>query len=167
MCSSGVPIYEVPAKSYTGERILEILLDETIDLEKVCHEQPTQITKSSTFVVNMNSLKHPDDVKKDEFGKWCYSGSHSQVYQAWASDDDDVEYKKVNKADCGENTFILRRINCKHPTSSQLQRLLAFVTGLSIYLHNMLTFMSRCFVFRPTWRSSSSVSCIVSHSSWL
>ena len=55
------------------------------------------------------------------------------MYRAWKSDDGDVEYEKVDKADSGENTFILRRINCKHPSNSQLQRLLAFVTGLSIY----------------------------------
>ena len=101
-CSSGSPIYEVPAKSYTGERILEILLDENIDMKKVCCEQPTQIAKSSTFVVNLNSLKQPDDVKKDEFGKWCYSGSHSQVYQAWKTDDDDREYEIVGKTDSSE-----------------------------------------------------------------
>ena len=52
----------------------------------------------------------------------------------WKSDDVDVEYEKVDKGGKGdscENTFILR-INCKHPSNSQLQCLLGFVTGLSI-----------------------------------
>ena len=27
-------------------------------------------SRASTFVVDLNSLEHPDDIKKDEFGKW-------------------------------------------------------------------------------------------------
>ncbi len=35
--------------------------------------ESTCIERSSTFIVDLDSLKHPDDVKKDEFGKWSYS----------------------------------------------------------------------------------------------
>ena len=67
--SCGAPIYEVPTGTYSGEQILHILLTENIDPERICRKRPTQIT----FVVDLNSLKHPDDIKKDQFGKWCYS----------------------------------------------------------------------------------------------
>ena len=54
-----------------------------INNDKICKECPRQIVQSSTFVVDMDKLKHPDDVKKDEFGKWNYSGSHTKSYKAW------------------------------------------------------------------------------------
>ena len=34
------------------------------------------VTSNATFVVDITSLKHPDDVRKDFFGKWIHSGSH-------------------------------------------------------------------------------------------
>uniref|UniRef100_A0A1X7THD2 Uncharacterized protein n=1 Tax=Amphimedon queenslandica TaxID=400682 RepID=A0A1X7THD2_AMPQE len=83
---SGATIYEVPSKSYTGERILEILLDDEIDRKKVCEEQPTLITKSATFVIDINSLKHPDDVKKDEFGRCHPSNSQLTRLLAFVTD---------------------------------------------------------------------------------
>ena len=116
---------------YSGTRLLEILLNNN-DHTKICKERPMHIDKSSTFVIDLDSLRHPDDVKKDEFGRWQYSGSHTQSYLAWKSTGDKFTFQKVTDASkVKENSciFHLRRIHCKHPSNSQLQRLLAFVTG--------------------------------------
>ena len=123
--SSGAPIYEIPKGTYSGEQLLTILLDEEIAVSRICHERPMQIEGSCTFVVDLNSLKHPDDVKKDEFGKWCYNGSHVVYYTAWKSDSNKLLFEKGGIRDA-ENTIELRRI---HPSNPQFQRLLAFVTG--------------------------------------
>ena len=82
-------------------------------------------------MVDLDFLKHPDDVKKDGFGHWLYSGSHVQTYLAWKEDGDMLKFKKIDSDghSRGGNTFRLRRIRCKHPSNSQFQRLLAFVTG--------------------------------------
>lgn len=103
-----------------------ILLRDEIDRKKVCKKQTTLINKYATFVIDINLLKHPDDMKKDKFRRWCYNGSHLQAYLAWKSDDGYL-YKKVDKS---ENRFLLRRINFSHPSNPRLTRLLAFVTGL-------------------------------------
>ena len=71
------PVYVVPVGSYTGERILEILLDPDIDQSNVSHNRPVGVTRSSTFVVDL------EDIMKDDFGKWKYSGSHKKLYAAW------------------------------------------------------------------------------------
>ena len=130
ICWSGAPVYEIPYDSYMAERILEILLS-PIEEEKICDQQPMGINTSVTFVVDLNSLKHPDDIKKDEFGKWQYTGSHNSIYIAW-KEDDSLQFDKV-KYDCSitpmeENMFQLRKIYCKHPSNAQFQHLLAFVT---------------------------------------
>jgi len=57
------PVYEVPGESYTGERILEILVHPDIDQSIVCPSCPVGITQSSTFVVDLESLQHPEDIK--------------------------------------------------------------------------------------------------------
>lgn len=60
------PEYENPPPSYSAE---QILMDPNIDVSKICKERPTHVTRSSTYVVNLTSLGHPDDIKKDCFGK--------------------------------------------------------------------------------------------------
>ena len=72
---------------YTGKQILEILLNSKRESSRICHKRPTIIENSSTFVIDLDSLKHPDDVKKDEFGRWVYNGSHVQTYLAWKKGD--------------------------------------------------------------------------------
>ena len=80
------PVYKVPSGFYTGEQILKILLNLHIIKKKICHSKPCNVSQSSTFVVDLESLQHPDDIKKDDFGKWIYSGgSHSVSYAAYQS----------------------------------------------------------------------------------
>uniref|UniRef100_A0A1X7SN02 Uncharacterized protein n=1 Tax=Amphimedon queenslandica TaxID=400682 RepID=A0A1X7SN02_AMPQE len=128
---AGSPIYETPLSTYKCEEIIEILLNKNIDEKKVCHERPRHIEESATFVINLDSLRHPDDVKKDDFGKWKYSGSHLQSFLFSETENGDIEVKKIDDTDsCSslENVIQLRRIHCKHPSNSQFQKLMAFVS---------------------------------------
>ena len=54
-----------PANLVSGQANLTNFLDPNIDPRKVCHGIPTDVTKSSTYIVDLVSLKHPDDIKKD------------------------------------------------------------------------------------------------------
>ena len=81
------PVYETPPDKYPAERVIKILLDPNINKSKICHQQPTKITKSSTYVVDLNCLKDPEDVKKDNFGVWNHSGSHLQSFDCCFSKD--------------------------------------------------------------------------------
>ena len=129
MTTSCSPVYEVPSAPYTGEQILQILLDPKLDKRKICHSKPCNVRRSSTFIVDLESLKHPDDIKKDDFGKWIYSGSHSVSYAAFMSGNN-LELERLTKTKSTScNSFELRRINCKHPANPQCHRLLAFVTS--------------------------------------
>ena len=64
------PVYEVPPPKYSADYILKIWLDPDIDKRKICTSKPTNVTRSATYVVNIQSLKHADDIKKDQFGIW-------------------------------------------------------------------------------------------------
>ena len=50
--------------NYTATRILQILLGPSIDQSIIAKGRPIQVERSSTFVVDLTCLKHPDDVKK-------------------------------------------------------------------------------------------------------
>lgn len=75
--------------------------------------------------MDLNQLKHPDDVKKDGFGKWKYSGSHVFNFRACGE-----EFERVTSCSSQDDIFQLRRVHCQHPSNSQFQRLLAFITGM-------------------------------------
>ena len=63
--------------------MLELLLNPQINRNRVCCVWPVpEINASSLFIVDMTKLKHPDDVKKDFFGKWIHSGSHTFTFKA-------------------------------------------------------------------------------------
>lgn len=116
---------EIPKGRYTGERTLKILLNPNIKRRRGCYKQPINVSTSSTFVVDL-SLEHPDDIKKVEFGKWKYSGSHSVSYTAWDTGKG-LQFERIYSC-CSEpeNVFQLRRIHCKLYTNALCQQLFGF-----------------------------------------
>ena len=121
--------YENPPEKYLAETILKILLNPNISRRNVCSTWPIEdIETSSSFVVDITKLKHPDDVRKDYFGKWIHSGSHPVPFKAVINEDGGVEVEKCAPGATGE-VFYLRRLNCYHPSNSNFRRLLAFVSG--------------------------------------
>lgn len=122
-------VFESAARSYTSEEILQILLNPTIHPHIICKTRPSNITKSDTYIVDLDCLEHPDDVRRDEFGRWNYSGSHVFYYRTEKTDDDLLEFERVLPGTQGDNIFQLRQIHCKHPSNPNFQRLLAFITG--------------------------------------
>lgn len=128
-CDPSTPVYEIPSGTYTAEQIISVLLD-PIDESKVCCKRPTDIRGSATFVIDLDKLEHPDDARKDNFGRWIHSGSHTTPFKAWLNEIGDVEFKRVDKEDAGVNVQYLRRINSYHPSDHTCKRLLGFITGM-------------------------------------
>ncbi len=126
------PVYETPPSSYSAERILRILLDPTIDQEKVCKQKPTTVTKSSTYVVDITRLQHPDDIKKDSFGRWDHSGSHMMAFHTHLLDDGYVEIEKCAPGATGSTVYYLRRLHSTHPSNSACKRLIAVISGMHL-----------------------------------
>ena len=125
----GVPIFEKPPPKYTATRIMQILLNPSMDTSKVAKGRPIGVEESSTFVVDLTSLKHPDDVKKDMYGRWDYSGSHPEVFRCTFDEFDDVSIEKCAVGATGSNVYYLRRVRSSHPSNSDFRRLIAFVHG--------------------------------------
>ena len=128
-CDSKQPIYEHPPKRYTAERILQILLDPSIPKEKICKLKPSNITSSATFVVDVCHLKCVDDIKKDDFGIWNYSGSHPQAYEVFVQKDGYLNIEKCSDDSSGDNVVYLRRLHCTHPSNQDFKCMICFISG--------------------------------------
>lgn len=109
--------------------MLKLLLNPGIDRKRVCSTWPVpDIEASSTFIVDITALKHPDDVRKDFFGKWIYSGSHTFNFKASIEEDGSVYVEKCAPGAHG-NVFYLRKLHSYHPSNNNFRRMLAFVSG--------------------------------------
>ena len=124
-------MYEVPPDKYSAEDIVQILLNPNIDHAMICKKRPFSVSTSSSYVVDLNSLQHPDDVKKDNFGVWTHSGSHDLKFETRINSSGQLEIGRslLSSAD-GWEQFSLRRLHSKHPTNPKFRRILSFITGI-------------------------------------
>ena len=72
--------------------------------------------QSSTYVVDITKLAHPDDIKSDNFGVWSHSGSHPVVFRASVCDDGYVQVEKCAPGATGSDVVYLRRLHSTHPS---------------------------------------------------
>ena len=123
------PIFEIPPQKYAGERVLKILLDPLISVEKICKVRPHGITSSATYVVDTNCLNCLDDIKKDEFGIWSYSGSHTVAYQVCDEGNDCFFVERCSSRSKSSNVYYLRRLHCVHPVNNDFKHMICFLSG--------------------------------------
>ena len=125
---SAAVVYETPAAIYSAETIMKILLNPTSS--RVSCACPHRVTKSSTYVVDVTALAHPEDVKKDDFGKWDYKGSHPVAFHVRFRNDGSICIKSCQNEERQEDIFYLWRLYSTHPSNPEMKRMLAFITGM-------------------------------------
>ena len=126
-------MYEIPPDKYSAEDIVRILLNPEIDTRRVSKVRPLNIKCTSTYVIDLDALDHPDDVKRDNFGVWTHSGSHDIKFESHIDASGRLEIgRSVLSDEDGWEQFSLRRLHSKHPTHSKFRRIISFITGKSM-----------------------------------
>ena len=115
-----------------AQHILKILLNPKIDQSRIATMRPNQVSHSSTFVVDITKLAHPDDIKKDMYGKWKYSGSHPETFRCGYDEPSNVFIEKCAPGATGDNVYYVRRLHSYHPSNPKFRRLLTFISGACI-----------------------------------
>ena len=62
-------MFEGPPDKYSAYRIMSLLLDPKINENKIAARKPLEFSFSASYVVDVIKLAHPDDIKKDMYGK--------------------------------------------------------------------------------------------------
>ena len=124
------PVYETPSAVYSAETIMSILLNPK--KTRVCQVCPHHINRSATYVIDVTALAHPEDVKKDDFGRWEHKGSHPVPFCVRFRDDGSIGVQRsFDGDDDGQgDIYYLRRLYCTHPSNPDVKRMLAFITGM-------------------------------------
>ena len=153
---SDQPVFERPPAKYSAERILQILLNPTLQKDKICNLKPVNVHSSATYVVDVRNLKSMEDIKKDEFGIWNYSGSHPQMYRVSIQDKGSLSVDKCSSGTKGPDVVCLRRLHCTHLSNPKFKRLISFVSGtltecMCAYIE-YLVIQQSCSIDRKLWK---------------
>ena len=62
-----LPLYSTVSSGYQVSELASILMDENIDLQRVCHIQPLGVTKTATFILDLDDVLF-SDLKADDLG---------------------------------------------------------------------------------------------------
>ena len=102
---SAAVVYKTPAAIYSAETIKILLNPTSSRVSRVC---PHRVTKSSTYVVDVTFLAHPEDMKKDDFGKRDYKGSHHVAFHVCFRNDGSICTERCQNEGifftCGDST---------------------------------------------------------------
>ena len=123
---------------------MHLLLDPKIDENKIASRRPLECSFSASFVIDVSKLAHPDDIKKDMYGKWLHSGSHTDVFRCTYSNSDDVYIEKAAPGASGDNVYYLRRLHSVHPSNNDFRRVLALLFGRLLYNVRVLAILIVC-----------------------
>ena len=125
---SAAVVYETPAAIYSAETIMKILLNPTSSrVSRVC---PHCVTKSSTYVVDVTSLAHPEDVKKDDFRKWDYKGSHPVAFHVCFKNDGSISIKRCQNEERQGDIFLPVVTLLDPPIQSRNEKDACIITGM-------------------------------------
>lgn len=111
---------------------MRTLLDPNIDTAKIAKQRPLETNKSATFIVDIRSLKHCDNIKKDMISKWVHHGSPTDVFKCRFDELSNVHVEKAAQGASGD-VFYLRRFHSTHPSNKHFRRIVALISGTYIY----------------------------------
>ena len=75
--------------------------------------------------MDVHNLRNQDDIKKDEFGIWKYSGSHPQPIKVYYENYGHMTVEKCGDGATGAKKKC-RRLHCVHPSNLKFKRLICF-----------------------------------------
>ena len=71
-----LPIFSTVSTGYPASELANILMAKNIDIQRVCRIQPLGVTKTATFVVDLDDVLF-GDLKADDLGTWNAKGTKS------------------------------------------------------------------------------------------
>ena len=74
-----LPLYSTVNSGYQASELANILMAKNMDLQRVCHIQPLGVTKTATFIVDLDNVLF-SDLKADDLGSWNANGTKSTYF---------------------------------------------------------------------------------------
>ena len=75
--NESMPIFEKKGRysEYTTSRLVDIITDkDCVDPDRVCKRVPIRVQSNVSFVIDMDVVKNPLDLRADDNGAWIHNG---------------------------------------------------------------------------------------------
>lgn len=129
-----LPIFRRTTVSYGLTQLVNILMDDSLDDQKVCKVQPLGVVKNCTFIIDIDSVSI-DDLRADDLGAWKPTGTRRSYFIL----DENNEPDSLSQApSSGASYFVVIRRYFVHMTYSKFRRIIVEIQGkiMQDYMHN-------------------------------
>lgn len=104
---------------------------------KVCSKHPVLVEQNASFIVDLDQLDHPDDIKSDDCGHWIHNGRKSTKIAVWKRNGVVVRVlstAKTRKSQPDENSelYTLVRVYYTNDPHSDFKRTYYYLYGESL-----------------------------------
>ena len=132
-----LPVYGHPRRGYNCEEIVHILLDPVFTDGLLSTTHPVSVEHNVSFVIDLNSLSNPNDVRADDLGSWKCTGSRRLTFMLkfGPATCHIVGSTSTSGTGSGGSQVQIRRQYHVHGTDSDLHRMIAFVEELEGMYH--------------------------------
>ena len=110
-----------------ASELANILMAKNIDLQRICHIQPLGVTKTATFVVDLDDVLF-SDLKADDLGTWNANGTKSRYFSMSPSGVVHIASGKPSRS-TRSCYYTLTRRNYTHGTYNLLRRIVIDIRG--------------------------------------
>ena len=124
-----LPVYQWTRskEQYPLEKLAKIILT-NVSSSKLCSKQPVHVNKNVSFVVKLDMLDDPMDVRADENGVWKRNGSPI-AYVSMHTNARKTKFFRWHKMKEKSNHYKITRTYYRHKSSPDFKRIITIAHG--------------------------------------
>jgi hypothetical protein len=101
------PVYSKSRNVLPAKEVLTLLTEKgAFSLSRVCHRQPLHVQHHRTFIVDISSLRSPNDIKCDDMGSWRNHSSNKRTYNVTWDDEGRIEMMTTSERRSKNNKVV-------------------------------------------------------------
>ena len=113
---------------YSLDSLADVLLNDSVPLSRVCSKQPVHVCHNVSFVVDLEKLEAPTDVRADENGVWMRQGS-PVGYVSKHIKEGKAKFFRRTKKPTHAHQFKITRTYYRHASSPDFTRMIVVAHG--------------------------------------
>ena len=126
-----LPVYKWDGSKehYSLDFLADVLLNDSVPLSRVCSKQPVHVCRNVSFVVDLDMLDDPTDVRADENGVWMRQGSPVAYVSKHTKEGGKSRFFRRTKKPTQSHQFKITRTYYRHASSPDFTRMIVVAHG--------------------------------------
>lgn len=132
---SALPVYQwtMRKQHFSVAELARIMLTNSTPSSRVCTKQPCYVQHNVTFVIDVNKLEDPLDIRADQNGTWIRKGSPIAYVSIHSKDGVTCVYRRPKMGN-HSNHYKITRTYYRHSSSPDFFRIIAVAYGKFLFV---------------------------------